>query len=158
MDNTEDILDVGASGIGILTSVSGIGSVIGSLVLASLPNKKRGIMLLFSGVIMGLSLIVFSFSTSWHLSLGIIPFVGLGPTLHGALTATLIQYYVDPDYRGRMQSFVAMSSGLASFGTFLAGVMSEAIGVQWSVGGMAMFLTIVSFIFFAFARKITRLE
>ena len=101
---------------------------------------------------------LFSWSKSWVLSLVIIPFAGLGPSLHGALTGTLIQYYVDPDYRGRMQSFVAMGSGLANFGTFFAGVLSETIGIEWAVGGMAIFLTIVSFGFLAFARPLTSLD
>ncbi|MFC1909613.1 MFS transporter, partial [Chloroflexota bacterium] len=43
---TEDILKVGATGMGILMSVSGIGAIVGSLILASLPNRKRGLMML----------------------------------------------------------------------------------------------------------------
>jgi len=43
---TEDIFGVGATGLGILMSVSGAGAIVGSLVLASLPNKKRGLMFL----------------------------------------------------------------------------------------------------------------
>ena len=110
---TEDILKVGATGLGILMTVSGIGSLIGTLVLASLPNKKRGMLLLFSGIVMSVPLIIFSFSNSWYLSLLMMPLIGLGPSMHGALTATLIQYYAAPEYRGRMQSFTArLSSGL----------------------------------------------
>jgi MFS family permease len=155
---TEDILKVGASGLGILTSVSSIGALVGSFVLASLPDRKRGMLLIMSGIIMGLAVIVFSWSKSWPLSLAIIPFAGLGPTLHMAMTSTLIQYYVKPDYRGRMQSFVSMGAGLANFGTFFAGLLSESIGIEWAVGGMAIFLTIVSLGFLAFARPLTRLE
>ena len=53
---TEEILKVGATGLGILLSVSGIGAMAGSLILASLPNKKRGLMLLVSCLILGLAL------------------------------------------------------------------------------------------------------
>jgi predicted MFS family arabinose efflux permease len=155
---TEDILKVGASGLGILMAVSGAGSLIGSLILASLPNRKRGMLLLFSGIVMSVPLIIFSFSTSWYLSLFMMPLIGLGPAMHGALTGTLIQYYADHEYRGRMQSFTVMGSSLASLGTFLAGVMSDVIGVQWSIGGMAMFLTVVTILFFIFCRSLTTLE
>jgi hypothetical protein len=132
--------------------------VLASLIIASLPNRRRGILLLLSGVIMGVALIIFSWSRSWALSLASIPFAAIGPTMHQTLNASVVQYYVNPDYRGRMQSFVMMGSGLASLGTFLVGVLSDAVGVEWSVGGMAIFLTIVSFGFLLFARKITRLE
>ena len=155
---TEDILKVGASGLGILSSVSGVGAMVGSLVIASLPNKKRGIMLIMSGLIMGIAVIVFAWSKSWALSLAIIPFAGLGPALHGTLTGTLIQYYADPAYRGRAQSFVSMSTGLAALGTFFAGLLSGAVGVEWAVGGMAIFLTVASLAFLAFARPLTRLD
>ena len=155
---TDDILKVGASGMGILMTVSGIGALLGSLVLASLPNKKRGILLLFSGIVMSVPLIVFSFSTSWYLSLFMMPLIGLGPAMHGALTNTLIQYYADPDYRGRMQSFSAIGMGLAGVGTFIAGVLADTVGVQWSVGGMAMLLTLITILFFIFSRRLTSLE
>jgi MFS family permease len=155
---TDDILKVGASGMGILMTASGIGALAGSIMLASLPNKKRGILLLFSGIVMSVPLIVFSFSTSWYLSLIMMPLIGLGPTMHGTLTNTLIQYYADPDYRGRMQSFTAIGMGLASLGTFIAGVLADAIGVQWSVGGMAMLLTFITILFFVFSPRLTNLE
>jgi predicted MFS family arabinose efflux permease len=155
---TEDILKVGAGGMGILMTVSGVGALGGSLILASLPNKKRGLLLLFSGIVMSVPLIVFSFSKSWYLSLSMMPLIGLGPAMHGALTGTLIQYYSDPKYRGRMQTFTVMGAGLANIGTFLAGVMSDAVGVQWSVGGMAMFLTGVTVLYFLFSRRLRSLD
>ena len=155
---TEDILKVGATGLGILTSVSAVGALVGSLVMASLPNRKRGMLLILSGVIMGIAVAIFAWSESWYLSLAMMTFAGLGPTIHFTMTATLIQYYVDPDYRGRMQSFVTMSGGLAGFGTFIAGMLSEGVGVQWAVGGMAIFLLVVSLGYLIFIRQVARLE
>src|SRR5690606_2526511 len=48
---TEDILKVGAEGMGVLISVSGVGAIAGSLVLASLPNRYRGVMLIISSLL-----------------------------------------------------------------------------------------------------------
>jgi len=56
---TEDILHVGADGMGLILAVSGVGAIAVSLVLASMPNKKRGIFMLFSGFILSLALIAF---------------------------------------------------------------------------------------------------
>jgi len=141
---TEKILNVSATKLGTLLAVSSIGSLISSISMASLPNKKRGLLLLLSGVIMGGALVVFSFSRWWSLSLGLMPLVAMGQTLHGTLTSTIIQTNVSPDYRGRMQSFNTMSSGLSSLGTFFAGALSGAIGIQWSIAGLAIFLIVVS--------------
>jgi len=153
-----DVLKVGAQGMGILISVSGIGAIVGSLFLASLPNKKRGLMLLAGSLLLGLALVGFSFSSSWYLSLALIVFVGLGQTVRMTLSNTLIQYYVDDEYRGRVMSIYMMEFGLMGFGVFGAGVLAEAIGVQWAVGGFAMVLVLVSILALAFLPRIRKLD
>jgi MFS family permease len=140
----EDILKVGASGMGILLSVAGIGSILGSIVLASLPNKKRGVMMLASGILLGIALSVFSFSKSWPLSLGFIVLVGLGQTGRMTLSNTLLQYYVDNRYLGRVMSIYMMQFGLTSFGTFIAGMIAEAVGTPWALGSFSMVLLLAS--------------
>ncbi len=154
----DDILKVGATGMGILMSVSGIGAVVGSLALASLPNKKRGLMLLGSSLLLSLTLIGFSFSDSWNMSLTSIVFVGLGQTGVMTLAGTLIQYYVDPKYLGRVMSILMMQFGLISFGTFGAGLLAEVVGVQWAVGGFAMVLVLLSVLALAFVPRLRNLE
>ncbi|MFC2071494.1 MFS transporter [Chloroflexota bacterium] len=155
---TEDVLKVGATGMGLLISVSGIGAITGSIILASLPNKKRGLMLLASGAILGLVLAGFASSSSWYLSLGLIAFVGLGQTSRMTLGNTLLQYYVEDEYRGRVMSLYMMEFGLTSFGTFAAGVLAESIGVQWAVGGFAMVLFFVSVLTLVFVPRLRRLD
>lgn len=154
----DKVLKVGASGLGILMSVSGGGAIVGSLTLASLPNKKRGLMLLSGGIILGVALTGFAFSTLWPLSLALIVFVGLGGTIRMSLTNTLIQYHVDDDYRGRVMSLFMMQFGLSSFGTFIAGLVAEAFGVQWGVGGFAIVLIVVSILTLVFLPAIRKLD
>ena len=140
----DDVLHVGAKGMGILMSVSGAGAIVASITLASLPNKKRGLMMLAGGVFLGVSLTGFAFSTLWPLSLVLITLVGIGGTVRMTLTNTLVQYYVDDNYRGRVMSLFMMQFGLSSFGTVIAGLVAEAFGVQWSVGSFAMILIVIS--------------
>jgi predicted MFS family arabinose efflux permease len=155
---TEGVLKVGAIGMGVLISVSGVGAMIGSIVLASLPNKKRGLMLLFSVLLLGLALIGFSFSGSWYLSLVLIIFVGLGQTGRMTLGNTLLQYYVQDEYRGRVMSLYLMEFGLMSFGTFAAGLLAEAVGVQWAVGSFAMVCALLAMMALFFVPRLRRLE
>ena len=154
----EDVLNVGASGMGILVSVSGVGAMITSLILASLPNKKRGVMLLTSGLLLGLALTVFSFSGNWILSLGIIVFVGMGQAGRMALGNTLIQYYVDPNYRGRVMSIYVMEFGLTSFGGAGAGLLTDAVGPEIGLGAFSIALVVVSVLAFFFLRRIRQLD
>jgi len=154
----DDILEVGATGMGILLSVSGAGAIIGSLVLASLPNRKRGLIMVISSVVLGISLTVFSFSESWSVSIGLMIFVGLGQTGQMTVAGTLIQYYVNPLYLGRVMSILMMQFGLISFGTFAAGLLAEAVGVQWSVGGFAMALAVISILTLMFVTRLRTVE
>jgi len=154
----EDILEVGATGMGILLSVSGAGAIIGSLVLASLPNRKRGFIMIVSNILLGIALTAFSFSESWSVSLGLMVFVGLGQTGQMMVAGTLIQYYVKPQYLGRVMSILMMQFGLISFGTFAAGLIAEAVGVQWAVGGFAATLSLISVLTLVFATRVRILE
>jgi predicted MFS family arabinose efflux permease len=161
---TDDILmnsvgePVGATGLGLLMSVSGIGAIAGSLVLASLPNKKRGLMLIVGTLVMALALVVFAFSKSMTLSLAIIVFIGLGQTSRMALGNTLIQYYTDPEYRGRVMSIYMMQFGLTSFSAAIAGVVAETVDIQWVIGGLAMILALIALMSLGFARRLRRLD
>ena len=155
---SEEILDVGATGMGVLISVSGAGALAGALVFASLPNRKRGLMLLVGSFILGAALTGFSFSDSWYLSLALIVFVGLGQTARMTLGNTLIQYYVDDEYRGRVLSIYVMEFGLTSFGSFGAGMLAEALGVQWALGGFAITLAVIAVFTLLFVPRLRNLE
>jgi len=138
---TEDILKVSATDLGILQGVSAGGAIFGGIVIASLPaNKKRGALMLISGLLLGSALVVFSFSTSWTLSLAMMVVVGLGQAGRMTLPVAILQYYTKSEYRARVMSFYGVEFGLSSFGTFFAAALAEGIGVEWSVGGLAIIL------------------
>ncbi len=155
---TEDILHVGYSGMGILFGVSGIGAIVGSLILASMPSRKRGIIMLAGGIVMGLALVVFAFSKWWLVSVFVVIFIGLGQTGHRASGNSLVQNYTEPEYRGRVMSFMMMGLGFSSLGTFFAGAMAEAIGIEWAIGGLAMLLVLVSAGLLVFTPRLRQLE
>jgi MFS family permease len=155
---TEDILKVSATDMGLLIAVSGVGAIIGSLILASLMNRKRGMILMIAGIVLGLSLIVFSFSNMWYLSLVIIVFIGMGSTIEMALGNSLVQYYTDAIHRGRVMSFLMLGFGLGSLGSFFAGLLAEGIGAPWSVGGMAILLVIITLFLLAMSKRVRKLD
>ena len=161
---TENVLNVDERGFGILLSMSGVGAMLGSIVIASLPNRKRGLMLMSGSAVCGLALTGLFFvdslfpSNMWMWAMIFIFFVGIGQTARMTLGNTLIQYYVDDAYRGRVMSLMMMEFGLTSFGVFAAGIMTDIIGVQWSVGGLAIILTVFSVLGLIFIPSIRKLE
>jgi MFS transporter, DHA1 family, staphyloferrin A biosynthesis exporter len=154
----DDILDVGATGMGILLSVSGGGAMIGSLVMASFPNKRRGIILITSSLISGVALVSFAFCGSWSLSLAFMVFVGLGQTLRGTLSSALLQSYTEAKYMGRVMSILMMEWGIVSLCTFIAGLMAEVMDVRWVVGGFALTLLLIGILTMIFVPRIRKLD
>ena len=57
------VLHEGPDKLGMLLSVTGAGSLVGALVIAALPPKRRGLLFLLSSLFQGVMLIVFSWST-----------------------------------------------------------------------------------------------
>ncbi|MBE0431611.1 MAG: MFS transporter [Dehalococcoidia bacterium] len=155
---TEDILMVGAGGLGILFSVSGGGAIIGSLILASLPNRRRGLMFLIGSLVLSLALIGFSLSRSWPLSLALTVVVGMGHTSRMALSNTLLQYYTAEEYRGRVMSVYTMEFGLMGFGALAAGLLTEVAGIQWAIGGFAATLVLVTLLAAVVFPRIRKLD
>ena len=154
----DDILKVSATKMGVLMSVAGAGAFVGSITLTALPNKKRGLLLLGSGLIAGTALVIFSFSTIWGLSLGIMVFIGLGQTLRMTIGSTLLQSYADAEYRGRVMSIFSMQWGLMSVITFFAGILAEVVPIQWILGSLAMFLIVLSILAIIFIPSIRKLD
>lgn len=154
----EDILKVGTKGGGELMMISGVGALVGSIIITFLPNKKRGLMLLGSGLIAGMALISFSFSTIWELTMGTMVFIGLAQTFRMTISSTLLQAYSEPEYRGRVMSIFSMQWGLMSVFTFLAGVLSEVVPVQWVLGSLAMLLVVLSILSLVFIPSIRKLD
>lgn len=154
----DDVLKVGAKGMGILISVSGIGALVGSVIIASLPSKRRGKLLLVGTLILGISIMVFSFSKSWALSLGVMVVLGLGQTARMTLSNTLAQHYTKDEYRGRVMGVYDMEMALNSFSVYGAGVLTAAIGVQLTIGGFAGVLVLVCLASLLFVPRMRRLE
>jgi MFS family permease len=153
----DDILKVGAKGMGTLMGVAGAGALIGSIILAALPNRKRGLLLLGSGILAGIALIVFSFSSQWILSLFVIFFIGLAQTLRMTIGSALLQAYTQDIYMGRVMSILNMQWGFMSVCTFVAGILAEVVPVQWVLGSLAILLSILSLlclVFFPGIRKV----
>lgn len=154
----DDILKVGAKGMGTMMGVAGLGALIGSIILGALPNKKRGIMLMGSGILAGVALIVFSFSSKWILSLSVLFFIGLAQTFRQTIGNTLLQAYTQGEYMGRVMSILNMQWGFMSVCTFLAGILAEVVPVQWVLGSLAILLSVLSLLCLSFFPGIRKVD
>ena len=134
------VLHRGAHGLGILTGAAGVGALFGALTLAvrrSLQGLGRVVGL--SAVGFGASLILFSFSKSFWLSVVLLIPVGYAVMLEMSGSNTLIQSMVPDELRGRaMAMYTMMFMGMAPIGSLLSGALASAIGAPLTValGGL----------------------
>ena len=140
----KQVLHSGPEGLGILWSVTGVGSLVGSLAIASMPNRGRGKVFLWSALVLGVALMAFAASTSFWLTAVIMLAVGVGSAGRMSLGNILIMSYTHPAYQGRVMSVFMMEFSLVSFGTFLVGVMASVVGIQWAIGVTAFSLVVIA--------------
>lgn len=134
------ILHGGPRGLGVLMGATGIGALLGALTLAT----KRGVSGLgrwvgFSAMSFGASLILFSFSKWFLVSMFMLVPVGYSMMLQMSSSNTLIQAMVPDELRGRVMAvYTMMFMGMAPMGSLFAGTLADRIGAPWTVaiGGL----------------------
>lgn len=138
-----EVLQGGETELGLLMTMTGVGALGGSLMVASLSPKRRGRLLILTGVILGGSLLAFAISTNYYVTLPIMLVVGFGHAMRMSIGQVLVQHYSPDQYRGRVMSVWMMQYSIMSVGTYGVGVLSEAVGPQWAIGGMAAALVVL---------------
>lgn len=139
----EEVLGAGKGELGFLISIQGVGSLAGSLFIASMANRGRGKLMLYSSLLLGVSLIFFAASNVFWLTAAILIVVGLGQSGRMSLSNVLVQAYSEDAYRGRVMSIYMMEFGLTMIGTFVVGLLAAVIGPQWAIGGTAAWLVVL---------------
>ena len=136
---TEDVLGVGAGGTGLLLLGAGLGSLLGSLVLASLGDFQRKAWVLMGSVLL-LSVVLTLFAWSpWYWASWVI-FFFVGATSFGffwPLATTLIQLNVPPELRGRVLSFLQFAPAVHYLGALPLAVAANAINWPAAITGGA---------------------
>ena len=143
---------------GLLLSISAIGALVGSLTVASMGNRMRGLIFLLSLLLAAISLICFTATSSYLLALITFVPLGLGQAGRMALSNTLLESNTDDSHRGRVMSVYMMNWGLTMVGVFFISMLADTIGAQLAVGGAAGLLAIIVLYYLFFSRQIRHLD
>jgi MFS family permease len=156
------VLDIGATGFGLLVSVMGIGSLAGGLALATLnPTRKRGILSLAMMAIFGFLLICFSAGTYLHsvpLAFVLIVAIGAGQSIFMPIINTVIIQAAPDNMRGRMMGVLSLDRAMTAFGGFVAGMAAAALGVQVAQILFGIGLISIAAIMYFFYPALRRIE
>jgi MFS family permease len=117
-----DVLGTGSSGFGQLIAGSGLGAVLGSLVVGLLPPfANRGKFLVGSIMAWPVILIVLSFTRSFSFSMAFLIMAGIAQGISMALVQSLLLIRSTGEMRGRVAGTRAFAISTLSLGTFLTG-------------------------------------
>jgi MFS family permease len=139
-----DILHVGPSGLGLMRAMPAIGALSIGVFLSQLKSPGRmGYVLFGSLALFGSSIVVFSLSTSFILSLAALCTYGAADMISVYVRATLVQIATPDAMRGRVSAVNSVSIVTSNeLGDFRAGVMAAGIGTVPAVclGGVVTLL------------------
>ena len=137
------VLQVGPTGLGYLTAAGGIGSLIGTAVVATLSDYRDKWKLLTIGTLSaGISILLFAGSPWYELSLVLVGFIGFSLVSYDAAINTLLQTISSEDMRGRVLGLYGMTWGFTPAGGFAAGSVANITGAPVAIGlGATIILT-----------------
>ena len=144
--------------LGVLMTVSGIGALVGSLAIAAMGGKGRGRLLLLSVLVSAVTLLAFSISPWYFLSLALVIPLGLGQAGRMALGNALVQANTEDAFRGRVMSVYLMEFGVTNVGIFGISIIAAHVGVQWAIGGAAAILLLIITHYLIFMPSMRRLD
>jgi len=136
----DDVFGRGADGLAWLTSMLGLGALIGSVYLANRESVDGLTDLLVKSVLVFVvSLIAFTATDIFWFALICTAFSGISVVIVGVAEQTLLQAAVASDMRGRMLSlYTLIARGFPSVGALIMGALASHIGLRWPVFGGAM--------------------
>ncbi len=129
----QDNLHLGASGIGVLASMDGIGAFCGSIAIALYARPVHYHRLYIGGVVAYLvMLIVFALVPNVPLAGAALLFTGLSNAAFSVMQATLIYLSAPAEMRSRMYGVLSVCIGVGPIGFFFLGLLADAIGAPWA--------------------------
>ena len=139
-----EALGLGASGYGLLMTITGVGALSGALFLAAVGGRiQRGRLFAAASIAFPLMILAMSATRQAPVAGFVLLLCGLFMILQTALANGILQAIVPDELRGRvMAAYVVVYVGFAPIGSFTGGVVARAVGIEWTLaaGGAVMLL------------------
>ena len=123
-----DIYRQGPDSMGLLVGLMGLGSMLGSLYVASMGQRYRGIGLIVASFMSGVGLVLIAAIPVYSAAAMIMVLLGIGDSGRQALNQTLIIELASPEYRGRIMSLFMLNYGLMPLSITPAGYLTGLPG------------------------------
>ena len=143
-----DVLEVGATGFGLMSAVRQGGGMLALVLLAAVTNLNRKGLAAFVIVAgFGLGQMAFYLTSDFMVFLVILAFINACASASDIIYRTIMQSNVSNEERGRAMGSWTLSIGVAPVGHLGIGAMAGAMGAQGALlinGGILAFLAVAS--------------
>jgi MFS family permease len=149
-----EVQHVGPQGLGLMVAASGLGSLLGALLLASLRSSKRlEYLLLVTGISFGITLAIFATVPYFVLASLVLIGCGAGATMTMMVANTLLQTSAPPAMKGRVMSlYTLIAAGFTPLGALIVTSLATKIGLEEATILAGIGVTIVVISGFQFVR------
>ena len=121
-----DVMGLSAFPIGVMMSAEGAGAFTGALIIASLVRPAWfNRIYLYGSFLMMLTVILFSYSTWFTVSLAVLFIAGLGAAGFSAMQTAIMFTLAPPEMRGRVMGVLSVCIGASPLGMLHIGLMAR---------------------------------
>jgi MFS family permease len=143
-----DRLGLGAVGIGLLSSMTGVGAFCGAIAIALMARQRLFSRIYLCGVVAYLALVpVFALVPYPLLSGSVLLLTGVANACFSIMQATLVYLSAPAEMRSRVYGVLSVCIGIGMLGFIQIGVLAGLVGASWAAaltgvaGLLAMLLT-----------------
>ena len=150
-----EVQHVGPQGLGLMVAASGLGSLLGALLLASLRSSKLlEYLLLVTGTSFGIALAIFALVPYFVLASLVLIGCGAGATMTMMVANTLLQTSAPPAMKGRVMSlYTLIAAGFTPLGALIVTGLATKIGLENATILAGIGVTIAVIVGFQFIRR-----
>ena len=142
-----DVLGAGEVLYGVLGSAAGVGSLLGSLMIASNRFQHQGAVHALGALLMLVAVFLFAWSTFYPLSLICLFLAGIGMSGFAIMQIVMVLQATPSELRGGAMGMVALAISASPIGLLVVGQLAETFGPQsalrlWSGLGAIVIFTL----------------
>ncbi len=154
----EDVYELDAWALGLLTTSAAIGAVIASFTLAGVKRSRLPSLQVQAAIVFGISLIAFAMVPQYWAAVVVILFVGGSSAAFQALNNSLALTIADVEYHGRVQSLIMLSFTGFGLASLPFGRLADVYGIRPIMSLMGVLVLISMGIGMLWHKRITPRE
>jgi MFS family permease len=149
-----DLFGLGPAGYGVLSATAAVGAVIAGVLLGRRSHRRSETrVLIIAGAVFGLALGALAAAPTFPVAVGALLIVGGAMLAFQTTNQSLLIARSDMEYQGRMQGLIMLSFGAYGIAALPLGLLADALGLRWTLGGMALSVVLLVGLFAVVTRR-----